>query len=283
MDKQAAKIQKLKTLFKSRKDVVMAFVFGSRANGAGRSQSDWDIAVYLSSPEKRIEWESDRDYRQEQEIWRDCTEILATDAVDLLILNKAPASMAETALRGMPLVVKDSGVWLKFMSVITSAAEEYRRFVDEFYAISQRSASLTPRDKEDLKRTINFVEEQIRLYSIYQSFTLDDFEQDPRKRNEIERWLENIVNAVIDISKVVLGSKKRRVPPTYREAVSRTVREFKLSKEFVDYFERWVKLRNELAHEYLDIKWKRIADFAGTSEQVIKAFLKATKKFLKET
>lgn len=283
MTEQDAKIKKLKAHLKSRKDVVMAFVFGSRATGAGRSQSDWDIAVYLSPSKKRIEWESDLDYRQEQEIWRDCTEILETDAVDLLILNKAPASMAETAIRGTPLVIKDTGVWLKFMSVVTSAAEEYRRFVDEFYAISQRSTSLTPRDQEDLKRTVSFVEEQIRLYSVYQGFTLDDFEQDPRKRNEIERWLENIVNAVIDISKVVLGSKKRRVPPTYREAVARTVREYRLPEEFVGYLERWVKLRNELAHEYLDIKWKRISDFAGTSERVIKAFLEATRKFIKET
>ena len=266
--------------FEQRDDVVMAFIFGSRAKAKHRAQSDWDIAIYFRPSDKRVEWESDRIYSAEQEIWRDCTEILLTDAIDLVVLNRAAASVADAALRGMPLVIKDFGIWLKFMNIVTSAADEYRRFVDEFYAVAQRSQSLMPQDREALQRAVNFLEEQIRLYSVYQSFNKADFEQDPRKRNEIERWLENLVNAIVDIAKVILGSKKRTVPLTYREAVARSAREFKLSLEFTTQLERWVKLRNELAHEYLDMKWERIADFTRSSEPQIKMFAEATKKFI---
>ena len=40
-------IKKLKTYFKNRDDVLMAFLFGSRAKGISAKRSDWDIGVYL--------------------------------------------------------------------------------------------------------------------------------------------------------------------------------------------------------------------------------------------
>lgn len=40
-------IQALKEYFTKRDDVVMAFLFGSRAKGYARITSDWDIAIYF--------------------------------------------------------------------------------------------------------------------------------------------------------------------------------------------------------------------------------------------
>lgn len=272
------KIKLLSAYFSKRDDILMAFVFGSYANKTAHQESDWDIAIYFKPVERKIEWENiERQYPEEDHLWRDCVKILNTDNVDLLILNRAPASIAETALRGVVLIVKDWSLWLKFTRVITAEAEDYRRFVDEMYAISQRSRSLAERDAEDLKRTIRFLEEQMSLYAVYKGFQKEEYNQEPRKRNEIERWLENIVNAVIDISKVVLGSRKRLIPSTYREAVEQSAREFHLSEATIEKLEHWIRLRNELAHEYLDIKWKKISDFAKTSEPHLKQFIEAAK------
>lgn len=280
MEDHEKKIIDLREYFAKRDDVVMAFLFGSQATPQPRVVSDWDIAIYLTPINSEVEWEEKREYPQEDHIWRDCTKILNTDNIDLLILNRAPASIAETALRGTILVVKNWSLWLKFMRIITTEAEDYRRFVDEMYAISQRAHSLAERDAEDLKRTIKFLEEQVSLYAVYKGFRKEEYEQEPRKRNEIERWLENIVNAVIDISKVVLGSKKRLIPSTYREAVEQVAREFHLPEETIEKLERWIRLRNELAHEYLDIKWKKISDFAQTSESHLKQFIEIAKRIL---
>lgn len=57
---------------------------------------------------------------------------------------------------------------------------------------------------------------------------------------------------------------------------------FALSLKNPHALEKWVRLRNVLAHEYLDIKWKRINDFMHTSEPPIRAFIDAAKKFLEE-
>lgn len=283
MTNRKQKIQKLRDYFEKRADVAMAFLFGSQSKGPGKTHthSDWDIGVYFTPSVKALEWEENgRDYPAEQAVWRDCANILETDDVDLLVLNRAPVSIAETAMESMPLVVKDHSLWASFLRVVSDAAEEYRVFVDQFYAIAQRSHSLTPRDREDLKRTIQFIEEQLRLTDVYRQFTQKEFEGEPRKRNEMERWLENVMNAIIDISKVALGSQKTLIPSTYRDMVTRAARDFGLPQDFSGKFESWVKIRNELAHEYLDIKWRRISEFAETSGAPIAQFVEAAKKFL---
>ncbi len=277
-------IKKLVTYFKERPDVVFAYLFGSRAKGEARASSDWDIAVYVSPLSTRsIEWEEiDREYPQEAEICGDIVKLLATDNVDMLILNRAPAGIAASALRGTPLVIKDRRIWLKFMLAVTNMAEEYQQFAHGVYEVAQRSKSLSPEDRESLERDIQFIEEQIRLYPVYRQFTLREFENEPRKRNEIERWIENIVNAVVDISKIIVGSAKRPIPQTYRDAVGQAVRDFSLEVVVAEKLEEAVKLRNVLAHEYIDIKWKRISDFAVTSEPYVQGFVDGVKKRLAE-
>ena len=111
MEDSGEKIQLLKKYFNERDDIMMAFLFGSRAQGTRslRAGSDWDIAVYFCPLSAQLEWEAtDREYPNEQAVWRDISDILESDNVDLLVLNRAPAGIAETAIGGMQLVVKDS-------------------------------------------------------------------------------------------------------------------------------------------------------------------------------
>ncbi len=275
------KTKKLKRYFEGRDDVVMAFLFGSRAKKREMSGSDWDIAVYFKPEKNYIEWEEhDRNYPEEDCVWNDCIDILKTDNVDLLVLNRAPADVADEAINGIPIVIKDRDLWLNFMLIVTREAEDYRNFVDEYYAISQRSASLAPQDRKNLKKILSFIEEQTSLYSYFINLSKDEYEQNIHKRNDVERWIENIANAVIDISKIVLGSQKKAIPSTYRDAVRHAIYALSLPKSFVDRFEKWMKLRNILAHEYLDIKWERIYGFIQTSEDYLRSFIEATKKFL---
>jgi len=276
-------IKKLKEYFQKRDDVVMAFLFGSQANKRAHSGSDWDIAVYFKPEVERIEWEEHgREYLEEDKVWNDCIDILKTDNVDLIVLNRAPASIADTAIRSIPLVLKDERLWLRFMLIISREAEDYHQFVHEFYEIAQRSASLTAHDREDLEKTINFLEIELVRYEHFLKMTFTEYENDVTGRNDVERWIEKIVTASIDIAKIVLSSKKKLIPDTYRENMVRAALFFELDEKFVEKFEKWVKLRNILVHEYLDVKWKRISDFIQNSEPYFKSFIDASKKFLAE-
>jgi uncharacterized protein YutE (UPF0331/DUF86 family)/predicted nucleotidyltransferase len=273
-------IDELREYFEKRSDVMMAFVFGSQAKERGHSGSDWDIAVYFTPVSEMLEWEENREYPEEDRIWNDCIDILKTDNVDLVVLNRAPVTVADAAIRGIPLVIKDRALFLRFMLVVSQEAEDYCQFIDEYFAIHQRSESLTPQDRGNLKRIIMFLEEQMSLYPDFRNFTRSEYENNVHQRNDIERWIENIINASIDISKVVLASEKKSVPDTYRDSVKRAAETLGLSQDSVEKFEIWVKLRNILAHEYLDIKWKRIQDFIQNSEPHFRSLVSSVKEFI---
>ena len=60
-----------------------------------------------------IEWEEqNREYPEEDKIWGDLIDILQTDNVDLIILNRTSANVAASALRGLPLAIKDRKLYL---------------------------------------------------------------------------------------------------------------------------------------------------------------------------
>jgi predicted nucleotidyltransferase len=121
-------LESLKPYFESRRDIAFAFLFGSYARGAATKLSDIDIAVYFY-PEKRhpIEYEEEVFYKGEDEVCGDLERLLKRD-VELLVLNRVSASVAASAIRGMPLAINDWGLYLDFMEVVTSEAEDFTTF-----------------------------------------------------------------------------------------------------------------------------------------------------------
>jgi len=126
-------IKALKNYFQERKDVAFAFLFGSAARGRLRREGDIDIAIYFW-PEKGIEWENgSKRYEGENRIALDLEKILKKE-VDLIILNRAKAVLADEAIRrGMPLVVKDRSLFFEFFCLITDEAEHFRGWIETSY------------------------------------------------------------------------------------------------------------------------------------------------------
>ena len=125
--------EKLKEYFDCRKEVAFAFLYGSQAKGYATKLSDVDVAVYFY-PEKRhpIEYEEEVFYPKENEIWGDLERMLKRN-VELLVLNRVPATVAASAIRGIPLLINDWWLYLDFMEVVTDIAEDYSEFVIREY------------------------------------------------------------------------------------------------------------------------------------------------------
>ncbi len=126
-------IEELKKYFSERKDIAFSFLYGSQAKGKSNRLSDVDIAVYFY-PRKgpSIEYEEVVFYEGEDEIWGDLQRLLNKE-VELLVLNRAPATIAAGAIRGVPLVIKDWGLYIDFMEVITGVAEDFTEFMIRDY------------------------------------------------------------------------------------------------------------------------------------------------------
>lgn len=277
------KITQLKKYFADREDIVMAFVFGSAVKGTATTESDVDIAVYFTPKGKELEWEESYVYYDEEDkIWGDVERIVGI-RVDLVVLNRAPATLAAAVLQdGVALTVKDHSLYLRFLLSVTSAAEDFREFVNDFWAIKQRSNSLSKIDCERLIRIADFLETEMADYPHF--FTLDQraYEDDAPMRRNIERWAENIVNSSIDIAKIILASEKKRIPQTYREILRELSLVDDFKNETAEKLARFAKLRNILAHEYLDIRFTHIKNFIQESEPAYRELLGFVKNFIKK-
>ena len=131
----------LKQYFSTREDVLMSFVFGSFIKGREHEGSDVDIAIYLKPDRNQMEIEEPVYYKSEDEIWGDL-ELILKKEVDLIILNRAPVTICDMAVReGKPILVKDRKTFLRYMVAVSSLAVEYREFVKSYWKLKNAYAS----------------------------------------------------------------------------------------------------------------------------------------------
>jgi uncharacterized protein YutE (UPF0331/DUF86 family)/predicted nucleotidyltransferase len=255
--KIAKEIKLLKNYFLEKEEVSMAFLFGSFAKGQQMQESDLDIGVYFK-PEK-LPKEVKKRFELEDKIRSDVSK-LVEESVDLVCLNIAPASLVSNVFKtGIPLVIKDKGLYWEVFLKNSLEAEDFFYFLKDFWKIKyHRAKSLIEEDREKLVIRIDFLKTQMEELERFQKLSWEEYLNDKDKRRIIERWVEQIINALIDISKIVLASEQKMMPKSYQYALRDFGFLVGLNEEETEKFSNFADLRNILAHEYLDILYKRI-------------------------
>ncbi|MBI4972445.1 MAG: nucleotidyltransferase domain-containing protein [Candidatus Omnitrophica bacterium] len=133
MDNKTIITNILKDYFKDKDEVVFVFLFGSAVKGNIRKEGDIDIAVYFR-PENDIEWEAfERRYKEENKIALELERLLKKE-IDLIVLNRARAVLANEILRnGKPVLVKDRGMLMDFFCIVSDEAEYVRDWLISHY------------------------------------------------------------------------------------------------------------------------------------------------------
>lgn len=279
MDKDIL-INQLSQYFKGRNDISFAYLFGSIAKGTSHNESDIDIGVYFKPKSNMLEYESTIEYDEEDNIWSDLEKITKKQT-DLVVLNRAPATLFDSVFRtGVLLYDDNSGLKTRLLLAITDAAEEYRDFVDDFYLIRERSRSLTPQDKERLIRMISFLEQEISEYPRFKKVSQSEYQNNRSIKREFERWSENIVNVSIDIAKVLLASEKKVIPETYKAILESMMTLPGFGEDNAKKLSQFSKMRNLLAHEYLDIRFSMLVKFVNESEAVYSHLITFSKNII---
>ena len=106
-------------------EVLFAILFGSRAAGRPRTGSDWDVAVHVAdrlTPSQR--------FALRLELLAELDDL---GTIDLVLLNEAPPLLAQRALRGERLLVKEPTAFVRFF-VRTAAQAEDERMWREIHA-----------------------------------------------------------------------------------------------------------------------------------------------------
>jgi len=130
---QGIDLQALRSYFEARGDVAFAFLYGSYAKGNATRRSDVDVGVYFYPRTRHpVELEEEVFYESEGEIWGDLERVLKKE-VELLVLNRVPATVAASAIKGVRLIIKDWDLFLDFLEVATDVAEDFTEFIINEY------------------------------------------------------------------------------------------------------------------------------------------------------
>jgi uncharacterized protein YutE (UPF0331/DUF86 family)/predicted nucleotidyltransferase len=267
------KIEILKKEIKGNPDILLGFLFGSRAKDLHREEADWDIALHL------------RNYTLEKEkkIW-ERLEFLLKEKIDLIILNQDidPLLFNRILNEAIVLDIKDRFLYLDLLLKFQREAEDFKVFCNEYYQIFLRSKSLSEEDKIRIKRIVTFLSRELEDFERFKKIDYQLYQKNISLKRELERWTENIINAILDISKIIISSFKFPMPKTYRETVFALNELNIFSSQDLEKISSWVNLRNILAHEYLRINWERIRDFLDNSYPFLIRFLEEVKKIIEK-
>ncbi len=136
--------------------------------------------------------------------------------------------------------------------------------------------------QQRLLRHINFLEVEIEDYTKFKGLKKKEYITDRDKRRSVERWVENIINSSVDISKIILLLEDINLPDSYKEIVSSVSAVEDLSAVEAEALSNWVKFRNIVTHEYLDIRWASIRKFIDQTNPLYKNFLEKIKGYLEK-
>ena len=102
--------------------INLVVLFGSRAKGWSTPDSDYDIGVWVEDYPFGGDWKIDA------AIWGALADLLGTDKVDLIVLNKANGFLSwEIAYYGVPIYQKDPFNFQRFQILALKRLEDMKR------------------------------------------------------------------------------------------------------------------------------------------------------------
>jgi len=92
------------------------------------------------------------------------------------------------------------------------------------------------------------------------------YSKDPVLKRALDKSLNDIILAVIDIAANFLRLKKRALPKTYRDIVLAT---YEFVGEPATKMAALIKCRNETIHDYLKLNWENVKTVKNAKDDII--------------
>jgi uncharacterized protein YutE (UPF0331/DUF86 family) len=135
-------------------------------------------------------------------------------------------------------------------------------------------------DKINVIKRIEFIQIELEDLKEHKELSFQEYNANRIVRRNVERMIENIANALIDISKILIANENVEIPDSYREIILKLgeikVIDIELAKSIVEI----ARLRNVLAHQYLDIKWNYIRNFLTKKIDDVYEFLRTIELYI---
>ncbi|MCP2239626.1 type VII toxin-antitoxin system HepT family RNase toxin [Thermoanaerobacterium thermosaccharolyticum] len=139
---------------------------------------------------------------------------------------------------------------------------------------------LNESDKINILKRIDFIQIELNDLDEYKKLTYEEYDTDRIVRRNVERIIENISNALIDISKIIIVNENIDIPNSYREIILKLGEIKTIDEELAKSIAEIARLRNVLAHQYLDIKWSYVKTFITDKINDVYKFIDAVNKYV---
>jgi len=134
-------------------------------------------------------------------------------------------------------------------------------------------------DRERLAKIADFVAGEIGdLKAKFLHVDRQTYETNRDTRRNLERCVENIVNASLDMAKILLVADNLPIPDTYRQYFEALCTAAVIRQDASQAMGHGVTIRNVLAHHYLDIRWRSLGRFLSSDWPHYEAFLEIVRQ-----
>jgi uncharacterized protein YutE (UPF0331/DUF86 family) len=139
---------------------------------------------------------------------------------------------------------------------------------------------LKPEQEQSVATRLSFIETELNDLISFEAMDWPAYSKDRDKRRNLERLIENLANACIDIGKIILSGEEVEMPDNYRDVIIK-LGELKIIPDKVaQNLSDLVITRNILAHQYLDLKWDKIKLFLQTGHETVSSFARKAQELL---
>ena len=110
--------------------------------------------------------------------------------------------------------------------------------------------------------SLQFISQEMKEFDEdYVSMTWEDYQKDKKLQKLMDRTVENILTALIEVSGTVLTQEAIPIE-NYAQVLKECARIFDFSEEEQEKLSKLAIQRNRLAHRYLNFRWEAISMFA---------------------
>lgn len=131
-----------------------------------------------------------------------------------------------------------------------------------------------------LAKRIGFLRMEMEALKKQAGMKLADYRANDVARRNVERIIENLINASLDVVKILLSGEDVPFPERARDAFDLLADMGILSRDAAKVLADKVRLRNILAHEYLDFRWRQIEDFITNATDAVRALIESTEALI---
>ncbi len=139
---------------------------------------------------------------------------------------------------------------------------------------------LKPEHLESIIRRLDLLRTEVQDLAKFRAMTQAEYVGKRDRRRNLERLVENVVNATTDVAKIVLAARDVPIPESYRQSVEQLGAIGVLEPTLAGMVAEFTRLRTVLAHQYLDIRWESLRNFIREAPAVMGGFLAAMEQFV---